>query len=652
LDLWPTRSAVRDLGGVEATLGGGSRRPVTHRKVAARTRRVRTLEHAHPASVAQASAGLVSTIFASTGAGVFLIGLADDQGRRDTSLTLTLFWLGILFIVGPSIWGLLSPSPSRNQRLGVTVILGLALYLVKVMVDPIEFGLPDEFTHLRTLQDILTTGHLFTDNPLLRISPVFPGMEAATAVAQVTTGLDSFPLAMLLIGVARVVTMLSLFLVVSTVTGSGRVAGIASVVYASNASFLPFDVAYSYESLALPLAFLVIWAVLRWQGHGGRSGLHAGVTLAGIAATTVTHHLTSLVLVVLLSTWAVLSLVLKRDSTPRWPIVIAAVWAILANAGWLLSVGGPALTYLDIIVGGGLDELVAVLTGTAPPRRLFAPRAGLAAPVPEVIVAYAAVVLLLVALPFMLQHAVRGRRPRAFVVVLSLAALLYPASLALRFTNAGSETSQRASEFLFLSLGLLGGDWLVGSHPSRWRLRSRALVALCLLTVFAGGLVAGDPPQGRLPGPYHVAAEQRSIEPQGVDTATWAFAMLGPNNRLIADRTNAKLLGSIGAQYPVTSANEHFGTAFVMFAPRIGPEELDLLRRAAIRYVVVDFRLARDPPLYKYYFESAEPDAGNHTTPMPLASLEKFDALPGVARIYDSGDIVIYDIRGLVNGAP
>ena len=86
-----------------------------------------------------------------------------------------------------------------------------------------------------------------------------------------------------------------------------------------------------------------------------------------------------------------------------------------------------------------------------------------------------------------------------------------------------------------------------------------------------------------------------------------------------------------------------------MFAPRIGPDELDLLRRAEIRYVVVDFRLARDPPIYSYYFESAEPDAGNHTTPMPLASLQKFDTLPGVARIYDSGDIVIYDIRGLVN---
>jgi hypothetical protein len=251
-----------------------------------------------------------------------------------------------------------------------------------------------------------------------------------------------------------------------------------------------------------------------------------------------------------------------------------------------------------------------------------------------------------------LRHAVHHRRSQSFVIVLGLAALLYPGSLALRFTTAGSETSQRASEYLFLALGLLGADWLVGARSSRVQFRSRRLIAACLLIVFCGGIVAGDPPQGRLPGPYHVAAEQRSIEPEGVDTATWALAQLGPNNRLIADRTNGKLLGSIGGQDPVTQANEHFATAFVMFSSTIGPGELDLLRRAAIRYIVVDFRLAKDPPVYSYYFESAEPGAGNHTTPMPLASLLKFDVLPGVTRIYDSGDIVIYDIRGLVNGVP
>jgi len=591
-------------------------------------------------------------ILASTGAGLLLMGLADEQARIDGPMSLPLFWAGILFMMGPSIWGLVAPTPSRNERISIVLILGLALYLVKVMASPIAFTLPDEFTHWRTLDDVLSSGHLFADNPLLRISPVFPGLEAATAAARVSSGLGVFPLAMILMGAARVVTMLSLFLLAATITGSGRVAGIASVIYMANVSFLPFDAQFAYESLAIPLAFLAIWAVLCWSRHSGRSLLHGGLALAAIAATTVTHHLTSLVLVTFLATWAFLSLVRYRGAKPRWPIVVAAAWAVAVNIVWLATVGGLALTYLRTIVLGGVDELLAVLRGATAAKQLFVPRVGLPPPLPEIVVAYASVALLLLALPFMLLHAVRGRHPPALVLVLVLAAVLYPASLALRFTVAGSETSQRASEFLFLPLGVLGADWLVGSRPSRWRPHGRLIVVLALLVVFAGGIVSGDPPQGRLPGPYRVAAEQLSIEPQGTDTAAWALSELGPNNRLIADRTNAKLLASIGSQYPVTSANQHLGTAYVMLAQTLGRGELDIMRRAGIRYVVVDLRLARDVPVYKYWFESAEPDAGQHTTPIPLAALQKFDGLRGVTRIYDSGDIIIYDVRGLVDGAP
>ena len=591
-------------------------------------------------------------ILASTGAGLLLVGLADEQARIDSPMSLPLFWAGIMLMVGPSTWRLLGPAPSRNERISIALILGLALYLVKVMASPIAFTLPDEFSHWRTLDDILNSGHLFAENPLLGISPVYPGLEAATAAARVSSGLGVFPLVMILIGAARVVTVLSLFLLAATITGSGRVAGIACVIYMANASFLMFDAQFAYETLAIPLAFLAIWAVLCWTRHSGRSILHGGLALAAIAATAVTHHLTSLVLLTFLATWALLSLVRYRGAKPRWPIFAAAAWAVAVNIVWLATVAGPAVTYLRKIVLGGVDELLGVLTGATAARQLFVPRAGLAVPLPEIVVGYAAVALLLLALPFMLLHAVRGRHPSAVVVVLVLAALLYPASLALRFTVAGFETSQRASEFLFLPLGVLGADWLVGSRPSRWRPHGRLIVALVLLVVFAGGIVIGNSPEGRLPGPYHVAAEQRSIEPQGTDTAAWALSELGPNNRLIADRTNAKLLASIGSQYPVTSYNQHLGTAYVMFDQRVGPVELDVMRRGGIHYLVVDLRLARDLPVFSVYFESAEPDAGRHTTPIPLAALQKFDGLRGVTRIYDSGDIIIYDVGGLVDGAP
>ena len=341
-----------------------------------------------------------------------------------------------------------------TEAVALVLIVGLALYLVKVMTSPLQLTGPDEFTHWRTLEDILRTTGLFADNPLLRMSPIYPGLEAAAAVVVTTTGLDVFPVAILLIGTAKIATVLGVFLIAATVTGSNRVAGVAALIYMANPSFLLFDAMFSYELLAIPLALIAIWAVLRWVHHRGRVGLHAGLALAAIAGTAVTHHLTSFALLAFLATWAAVWFVRDRGRSVGWPIVVAAGWALGCDVAWLLIAGTAAVSYLTFIIQGGVRELLLVIAGVSEARQLFAPRPGLAAPLPEVLAAYGAVLLLLLAsLPPMLLHAVRVRRPPAVVVALGLAALLYPASLAMRFTTLGAEVSQRASEFLLPPAG-------------------------------------------------------------------------------------------------------------------------------------------------------------------------------------------------------
>jgi hypothetical protein len=539
-------------------------------------------------------------------------------------------------------------GPGRDERLGVVVLLGAALYVVKVMTSPIAFTGPDEFSHWRTLEDIVRTGHLFAPNPLLQVSSIYPGLEAAAATATVSSGVDLFPVAVLLIGLARLVAILAVFMIAARITGSSRVAGVASIIYMANPSFLAFDAAFSYESLALPLALVAIWATLRWSDRRGRGSLYAAVALGSIAATAVTHHLTSLVLLGFLALWAAISFLRDRHTGSTWPIAAAAVFAFACSAAWLVIAGTFALTYLSTILGGGARQLFDVLAGANEAKQLFVAHAGFASPLPEIAAAYGAVGLLVLSLPLVLWHALRSYRLSAIELVLVLAGLAYPASLALRLTAAGSEVSQRASEFLFVALAILGADWLVGLRPARFRPR-RAVAAAAILIVVAGGTVTGNPIIERLPGPYHVAAEARSFEPEGRSLAAWALAELGPDNHLIADRTNAKLLGSIGLEDPVTSANSHLGTAYVMYAQTLDPTLIGILRQGGIRYVVVDLRLARDVPVYAYVFEQAEPGAGNHTTPMPLAVLQKWDVLPGVRRIYDSGDLIVYDIQGYLD---
>lgn len=66
--------------------------------------------------------------------------------------------------------------------------------------------------------------------------------------------------------------------------------------------------------------------------------------------------------------------------------------------------------------------------------------------------------------------------------------------------------------------------------------------------------------------------------------------------------------------------------------------------------MVVDRRLASGLPPVGVYVEHGEPDTYRHTTPMDAAALAKFDRLEQASRVFDSGDITVYDVEALANG--
>ena len=72
------------------------------------------------------------------------------------------------------------------------------------------------------------------------------------------------------------------------------------------------------------------------------------------------------------------------------------------------------------------------------------------------------------------------------------------------------------------------------------------------------------------------------------------------------------------------------------------------LADAGVQYLLVDLRLSTQLPAGGSYFPD-DPQQGRHTAPIPRRSLTKFDGVPGIDRVYDSGDIVIYDVQGVLD---
>jgi hypothetical protein len=296
-------------------------------------------------------------------------------------------------------------------------------------------------------------------------------------------------------------------------------------------------------------------------------------------------------------------------------------------------------------MGKAVNDLVRFASGTVPIKEVFAGDPSLASPTWERIVAFSSVALiaalLFVSLFQFFRRVPIWRRYRVNSLALALAvgALLYFPIQAVRALQSGTEISNRAGEFLFLPIGFLCA---ITIHYF-WLTRRTSPIRLVTFGAFAtlvfmGGVILGLPPWARLPGSYLVSGDTRAIQAESLSASTWLRRTYGIGNGILADQTNALILGSYGGQ-----ETQH-GLSWVYFSPGFAAGELDTLRRFGVDFVVVDRRVTKMLPIAGYYYESGEPGGGRRSEPIDPGQLEKFDRIQGLARVFDSGDIAIYEL--------
>ena len=608
--------------------------------------------------------------------GVFLVALAYEGGRISAAWGEPLFWFGLIAIFLPVAARLLSQKPARRERVGLLVVLAISLYFVQVLQYPLYFAGYDEFLHVRTAQDIAASGHLFSANPLLPISAFYPGLEIVTNALSSLTGLSIFVAGSVLIGTAWLVFVPSLYLIYERISSSMWIAGIATLLYMTNPNFVFFDSIFAYESLALSLAVFVLFLVVR-RGDTSMQP-RPGFTIAawlGIGAVVVTHHLTSFMLLGFLVVWTVVFLLLWRAGHPtaaRRGRLIAPSADLSARAGlqvqaspggivlvslvlttaWLVYTGGAALAYLTPHVTGALSQLVQIVAHHSQARQPFQSTASTGAPPWERLMVYASLLLILLGLPFGLFATWRRYRDNAFALALACAVFAFPGILILHLTQTGAEVASRSTEFLFVAiafvLAVAARRFLILGTPS-WGRATLAVYAIAVL--FVGQLAMGAGSSGSfLPDPYQVSADDRSIEPEGITAAVWTNTYLGPGHIVASDRDNTELMATYGRQFAETSGSAPIAVSWVFLSAQFGTGVVTILRQDHIQYLVVDLRLSTALPETGTYFNNGEPDAQHYTQPIDRAALEKFDVVPGVSRIFDSGDIIIYDVEQISNG--
>ncbi len=586
----------------------------------------------------------VSAVALSAACGVLLVAAAYTAGRTGhagSGWADRAYWAGQALIVVPAAVRLLGRRPlDGGDTVALVVVLTVAEYLVKICYSPAAFTFADELSHWRSTLNLMQTGKLFTVNYLLPISPRYPGLEEVTAALSSATGLSIFVTGLIVAGVAHLLFVSVLYLLFREVSGSHRVGGVAVLYYASNPLFTSFDSMFVYQTLALAflgLTLLTAWRLASPEADGQRAGwlVLGGLT---ILATVITHHVTSYVLVAILVLISLVAAVTGDRLMARWTAALAGASA-LAVAAWLSLAAPQTWSYLMPYAQSTLHGLRALLAGGNAPSAAAA-----VGPLGNQALSAAAVLALSALLPVGWWCVWQRHRRHPWTVALAIASASWYVIVAVRLTVAdGSELAGRASTFVFVPaayIAALAVAHLTGSVV-RWKARTAAaaMLATVLLLMF-DGLVNGWPPYWeRLPGAHQVAGSERSVGPEEIATARWALSVLGPGHRFATDVGSYPVLGSYGDQDPIRDV------AYLYTTPVYGPAQAARAGAQQIRYLWVDRRLSESLPAGGQYFPD-DPRAGKYTRPLPAADLRKYASISSIARIYDSGNIVVYDLEG------
>jgi hypothetical protein len=586
-----------------------------------------------PASAAALSAAL----------GVLLVAAAYTAGRAGhagSGWADRAYWAGQALIIVPAAVRLLGRrSLSSGDTVALVVVVTVAEYLVKICYSPAAFTFADELAHWRSTLNLMQTGKLFTVNYMLPISPRYPGLEEVTAALGSVTGLPVFVTGLIVAGVAHLLFVSVLYLLFREVSGSHRVGGVAVLYYASNPLFTSFDSMFVYQTLALAffgLTLLTAWRLASPEASGQRAGwlVLGGLT---ILATVITHHVTSYVLVAILVLISLVAAVTGNWLMARWTAALAAASALAAGA-WLFLAAPQTWSYLLPFAQATLHGLRVLLGGGH-----SSPAPAAVGPLGNQALSAAAVLVMSALLPVGWWCVWRRYRDHPWTVALAIASAGWYVIVAVRLTVAdGSELAGRASTFVFVPaayIAALAVAQLTGTAV-RWKARTAAaaMLATVLLLMF-DGLVNGWPPYWeRLPGAHQVAGSERSVGPEEIATARWALSALGPGNRFATDVGSYPLLGSYGDQDPIRNV------AYLYTTPAYGPAERSRAAAQQIRYLWVDRRLSQSLPAIGEYFP-VDPRSGKYHHPLPAAGLSKYAHISAVSRIYDSGNIAVYDLN-------
>lgn len=610
-------------------------------------------------------------------AGSVLLGTSMSIARHhpDSCEAFAVFFCGSLLACIPVFLAATRGTTRIESALLVTI--GLATYMPAFVRSPWAPNMYDELGHWGETQQLLITGRPFQPDSVVQIGPKYPGLETLAVGLVKLSGLSTISVGHLLIMLCHVSSVLGVAVLFKLINpAGGRWGLLAGSIYAIGPSYLQIDTMFAYESFAIPLAIWAIVATTEWsRSNSSRRIQWPLITLLLITCSLVTHHLTAILLSLVLvfaSACCAFRHCLRTPSDSGdacvssegavKPLIflVVGICVGLGVATWATLVGAPLLSYLGRFPKAAVTGVQGLIDGTATapttslkvsdigygqPRQIFAGsllpgyERGLSFASQPIVFAWYCYAIL------RFRRAMTGLR--LLGVILGAAYFL---SLPLTFLSAASAGAHRSWAISYLGLALtlplafsvrndayrsqrLGGRLTGPRTKGGWQLAAAAALAMGLIGSYGAGMSA----YAQFPGPFVMGADGRTISSDVVRSAEWFSSHEGRGRTIM---TTSRVMAVFGAY---ADAQTRSFPQWEIFFPVGDPasEAIQDLLASGNDFIVVDSRLATDVPLGPY-FSSFEPIPPS--IPLPAASISKFEHLPWLRLIHRDTNISIYEL--------
>jgi hypothetical protein len=599
-------------------------------------------------------------------AGTVVVGLSYRLSSLGYSAELyyLVFWAGMLLACAPAAGRLVASSTSRGSRLGMILIIGLMTAMPKYLRNPFNPSYHDEYAHWREAVDVTSTGHLFQPNTIIPIVEYFPGTSALTVSAHSFTGVSLWSSGVLIVLLMHVLGLFAMYLLGEELLGSARAGAVAALVYAVNPSAIYFDTQYAYESIAINF-FLWTIALTALAAGTQSKRVRAGLLVAAVlsaAGCVVTHHLTTIFLIVALSVVVVTAAVRARfvGRTPRgrhragpvlapdgrpvrpihpWLITLGSTIAIAV--AWVTSVARPTLDYLSPYLGTSITQLDTMTRKSGQgSRALLAANVEpdwermLTAAAPVALAAVCVVALLLIRQRrVVLNSATWGLMLFGCAYFLSLPFILAP---------SGAEGARRSWGFTYVGVSLIVALVVVywPAHRPQWFGRNvrTPLTAALLLILLIGNVGGGLNDPYRFPGPFRWGTDTNSASAETRSIAQELGAVVGRAG-VVSDAYTALQLAAYGGLIVAAPSPGFPAWDLVQSDEDPSPELARMLVSSRYDYLVVDVRMSEADPYNGHNFGQGDPLLGHAT---PKANLDRLDHVPWARRVMSSEHLRVY----------